>query len=539
MMGLRSLSHSLLQYTNGVLSTLFGWNNEDYDPRGLSTLEALSYPAIWFGVSKIAGHVGQMPLYLYKKRKDNGADKQEANSHAVAGVLRRPNPLQISMTFRQTLMVHALMDGNGRAAIVRDAMGNPVELLLLDPDLTATVMVDGDKVHVTRPPEWDRLRQFFPVYKGQNERDGLILIEDADVVHVLGLSVDGLSGIPLKKVCKRSIKTGIDAEKRVAKQMQSGFTGRIFLQAPPGVFRKQEDAEEFLEHVKKRHSAHGDGEDIGMLREGITANVVDMSNKEAEMAAVRLFQRQDAALLLGLEGILGDDTSVSYNSAEQKNIAYLSMLNRYLVPIEQEFEVKLLTKNEYRSGRYYMRFVTGHLLKSDAKTTMETLSLAVQSELMTSNEARAKLELNPIEGGDKLRNPAINPAEPAAPAAEPVSDPVEESAAALAVRARLSHLIGVEAGKVSTAATQAHAKGRNFLSWVDNFYSKKWEPQFANMLEEVGLDRELSTIHCAESMRRLLEVCDYSTPETLAENVSKCVSSWKLRANTIGEMSNV
>jgi hypothetical protein len=46
---------------------------------------------------------------------------------------------------------------------------------------------------------------------------------------------------------------------------------------------------------------------------------------------------------------------------------------------------------------------------------------------------------------------------------------------------------------------------------------------------ELGLDDLRAVTWCEESKQRLLSCCDYSTMETLAENVEKCVFSWKIR----------
>jgi HK97 family phage portal protein len=531
MIDLRSLTNGLMQYSQGMLRSWFAFDMER-EFRTVSPHEALSYAPIWFGVSKIAGHVGQMPIHLYKRARNDGIEV--VKNHPAVKTLRRPNPFMTHMKWAQTMMVHALLDGNGRCAIVREN-GVPVELIILNPQCTASIIADGIVYHVTRPPEWDRLRLFFEPSEYESERDGVIVLNDADVIHLTGLSEDGVSGIPLRKVCGRSIGAGIDADKRIAKQMKTGFVGKLFFEAPPGIFRKEEDAKNFLESVKERHSADRDAEDVGLLREGIKANVIDMNNREAEMAALRIFQRQDAALLLGLEGILGDDTSVSYNSAEQKNLAYLSMLSRWLVPFEQELEYKLLSTNEFNRNVYSFRFNTQQLLKSDAKSTVETLSLAVTSEIMTKNEARAKLDLNPIKGGDELRNPAINPAQsPSAPPPEE-DDSMDDTSARNAIRSRVEHLINVECGRVRTAAKQASTKGFNFLQWLDEFYDDKWQAKLANWLEELGMDRDLARLHCEESKRRLLEITDYTQPEDLVCNVGKCIEKWPMRSYTIGE----
>ncbi|MCA9130905.1 MAG: phage portal protein, partial [Planctomycetales bacterium] len=253
--------------------------------------------------------------------------------------------------------------------------------------------------------------------------------------------------------------------------------------------------------------------------------------RDAEMTDNRKFQRQDAALWLGLEQILGDDSSVSYNSLEQKNLAYLmNCLNRWLVRWEEELAYKLLSTLEFQNDSHYIKFNSAALLRSDHKTTVESLSLAINSTIMSPNEAREKLDMLPYDGGDTHQNPAITPGGSAME-----TDTVVVDTGNAAVVARLQHLIGVEARRVEQAAS----KGRNYVGWVDAFYADNWEPKLANWFEELGIDRDAASTYCRESKRRLLDVCDYSTNDTLASNISKCVSTWKNRANTIGVVANV
>lgn len=512
-----------------------GWDTDSVE-RKVTAEKALSYAPIWYGVNKIAGHIAQLPVTVYKKLDERGAEKDKR--HNVQRLIRRPNPYQTSVVFREQIAMHSLLDGNGRAAIVRS--GNRIaELLPLLPTCTSTGMLAGVKLHATRPSKDDRLRMFFPTVDDSD--DGVIMLDDAQVLHIPGLSMDGINGLSLRQIAQRSLGASINSEKRLANQMESGFSGNLMLQAPPGVFRKQEDAEEFLEAFERRHNSPDKAGKTGMLREGITANMIAMNNKDAEMIEHRKFQRQDAALWLGLEQILGDDSSVSYNSLEQKNLAYLmNCLNKWLSRWEQEMEYKLLPSRQFESESHFIRFNTGALLKSDYKTSVESLAVAIGATIISPNEARDKLDMNPYPGGDVYQNPNTTAGGDSQDAVEETSDSTgndaeESTQARLAVQARIAHLIGTESKKVTDAASQASKKNLNYLEWVDRWYGKTWEPKLADWLEELGVDRALASVHCEESKRRLLEVTDYSSPETLACNVSKCVSTWKSRASTLGE----
>lgn len=504
-----------------------GWDwGDGREEKRITSERSLTYAPIWYGVNKIAGHIAQLPVNVYK-RLDEGAERDRR--HNVHKLMKRPNVYQSSIVFRELLAVNSLLDGNGRAAIVRD--GNRiVELIPMLPDCTTTGMVQGIKFHAVRPAPDDRLRLFFNDIDGKKTETGLILLDDIEVVHVPGLSLDGVKGVALRDIASRNFGASINAEKRLANQMENGFSGNLMLQAPSGVFRNEKDAEEFMDHFEKRHNSPDKAGKPGLLREGITANILAMNNKDAEMIDNRKFQRQDAALYLGLESILGDDQSVSYNSLEQKNLAYLmNTLNRWLRRWEEEMEYKLLPRRQFDNETHFIKFNTAALLKSDFQTTVASLGSLVTTTIFSRNEAREKLDMNPVDGGDKYENPAITPGEPKQPDKNPPKED-KPSTARMAVESHIGHLIGVEASRVKQGATTA----KNFIQWMDNFYSKNWETKFADNLESVGVDRDESTIHCNESKRQLLEVCDNSKPETLVENVEKCVSNWKFRANKIG-----
>ena len=99
---------------------------------------------------------------------------------------------------------------------------------------------------------------------------------------------------------------------------------------------------------------------------------------------------------------MGDYTKSSYASAEAQQLSFLVDTLLYIVKhYEEEIEAKLLSDKEVADG-YHVKFDTSVLLRTEFKTLIETLARAVQSFLMTPNEARTKLDLPAVEGGNRL-----------------------------------------------------------------------------------------------------------------------------------------
>jgi HK97 family phage portal protein len=510
---------SMVANTYNWLSRLFSVSLDD--PKRLTEEKAMNYAPVWYGVNKICGHVGYMPLFCYKRDPNGGANK--AVTHPAYRLLKsRPNAYQTATQFKAQVNAHAILWGNGRAAIIRDGV-TPTELIPLLPDRTITVMVQGEKYHITKPDGDDRAMNFLDYQQGEK----YVVLHDRDVLHIPGFSFDGVAGVSLVEMAKRSLCLGMNAEKTSESQLSKGFAGTVFLEAPPGAFKTQKDAEQFLDWFSERHTGPEAAGIPGLLREGIKANVLQMSNADSQFLEQRKFQRQEAAMWLGLESILGDDSSVSYNSLEQKNLAYLSgCLMNWLVKWEQECDEKLLTETQKRNDTHYFKFQTAALLRADFQTTISSLSVAIASRIINPNEAREVLERNPYEGGDTFENPAISTGSPGGPDNQP-KNPAKQATKAIA--SRLEHLIGVEINRVTNATTQ-----KNYCDWLDSYYDR-WQINLTEAIESLGGSGELAAEHCKFSKDALLHVAGISTPDNLAPEVRVATANWKDRAQQLAE----
>lgn len=482
---------------------------------------ALSYPPVWHCVSKISGAFMIMELELLRSL-ESGREVQD--EHAANTLMQwRPNAYQTPSQWKRQMICHALLWGNARSYVRRDA-GRPVELIPLMPDRTITRLVGGEKWHATIIDRDDRLSLWHDMQQNQEKT---IYMPDEDVWHVPGLGFDGVEGKSLISVARQSWGIGIGAETHIAKQQKKGYAGAMFLEAPANTpaLRDEGAAKEFLKHFREQHEGAENAGKIGLLREGIKANVVAMSNSDAQFIEQRRFQREDTALLFCLEGILGDSSNASYASLQQKNLAYrINCLSPWTVAIEEESNLKLLTPSERKRG-FYFKHDDRSLLRMDSTSLITFCSQAITARVLNPNECRELLDYNPYEGGNEFANPAIDKKDDPGGASNQPKQPAETKA----MQAMLGNLMTVEANRCRDAAKHPE----RFMKWIESFYAT-WESKLADDVEKLGGDRELATTHCVESKRRLVEACDCQ-PEQLAEVVAKCVESWPARANQLIE----
>lgn len=478
----------------------------------------LSSAAIWYAINTIAGDVGKMPLEP-RRYLPNGTNEVLRGSNTYRILRDEFNSYQTADVGKEQLQAHALNWGNGRAYIDRDAAGNPIALLPLRPDATDTVLFQGEKWHVTQPDADDplyfreELRRSFEMGKLSNR---LYAIPDRDVIHIMGFSTYGVVGKSVADVFRDIIGTDLSSQRYNRDQLDNGLAARIMLDAPPGSFQDEEEAESFLKGFRENYERKNRGHVAGMLREGIKAvDVSRMSNVDAQYIEQRKFTRQDVMLIFGLQHIPGDSSATSYNSLEQKQLAYLaSCLSRWLTRWEMQCDMKLRTEAEKRAGSLFYKFNRGTWLQMDAQATATVLNSYVASKIMNRNEARDKLDLNPVEGGEVFENPNITTQE-----SQAIENAVKRTAAYVAADVLFGRFRETECERVRKATGN-----KNFVDWIERNYAT-WEQTYQRQAEAIGVDPEPFVADLLDRKQQLLTACECQ-PEELKSKIESLVTQW-------------
>ena len=481
-------------------------------------------PAAWYSLTKIAGHVGSLPFNLYnREEEDNARIAKEHPAHVL--VSRRPNELCTAAVWRETMHHHALLYGNGRSAILRNGRGEPAELVLLQPNRWVIVVSEPRMVGGVAVPQ-----------KKWHVRadDPSIRIADADCLHIMGLSDDGIGGIEVVDAAKQALGLAVAQQRRAYASEKNGARVKFFLKAPPGVFKKEADAKEFIEAFNDKHSGE-DVDKVALLREGIEAQAISQTNQESQALESRKFSRQDIGLLMCVEQMLGDDSSVSYNSLEQKNQAYITnCLMRWLVRWQEECRSKLLTTTERDSDKWYFKFVTAALLQGTTKERYEVYQIARQIEVMSANDVRELEDMNRRDdgGGDTYSNPATSSPSKAATsnAAQPNNSEPTPVAAKLrkVVASHVRGLVNTERSRIGRAASNE----KDFAGWVGEFYAS-WTSRVATTIADWGGDASLAASWVEQSKQRLLAINGRVGDGGFTEAVRSEVALWDQRAEQL------
>lgn len=491
----------------------------------------LTHCPMWQGINIIAGDVGQVPIRLMRNEFD------EQRKHPAWNLLRiRPNELQTPSLFKETMMQWALIFGNAVAWTPR--IGTVItDLIPLRPDCLWHELRVSDRepelLYHYSSPITGRQYTFFPW----------------EVIHIQGLTGDGIWGYPLFEIAKHCIGHGLALQKHGNKSFSNGAIPGGVLEHPG---RLPAEARENLR--REWHQIHGGAENAGkiaVLWEGMKFTQMAMTNLDAQWIEAKRFSIYEAAALLNLPphklGAM-EDSSVRANLEEQNADYAQRTLARWLNKFSEEFERKLLTNRERMSDEYDFVWDIDQFLRGDIDTMATVVDKLVKAEIMNRNEGRRWFRLPPYEGGEKFGSPAINPQreESETPAKEPPEDddePAEDKEASVrtavedALLASLAHAIERE----NHALTRAAKGAKNFVGWLDSFYLPNGAPSLLEQSIEtiagknvtaatvVGLNvadlRSNVSIYGLKRRKMLLEACSHVTADELRGAVTSLITS--------------
>lgn len=490
---------------------------------------SLGLSTAWYCVNTIAGDIAQLPLNCYERKADRTSE--EDYTHPGGKILRNPEGPVSGFQFRYLLQNHALTVGNGRAFIVRSGRQEPAAFVPLPAERTTTVSIFSAETSVR-----EKWHVVFPEKGGSP-----IPLPDRDVFHIFRFSWDGYNGVGPVDLLKNSFGLGIAGDKFTAKFFKHGGTPSFILQAPSTAtyFRDPIKAQQFLDDFNKYHAGLDNAQRVGLLREGVEAKVLGVSNRDAQMSELRDFQARDIMRVFGVPTVPGiQNAQAGYNGLEQLNRAYLVHALRPWQKIwEEEAARKLLTDKERKAETYYFMFDSWELVKPLASEEANMLTQYVNGMILERNEAREVIGYAPHKDGSGLINPATTSSQPASdkpanPDNKPKPEPDPTANNRQLIANRLKPLVNAEIRRVRQVAEKSAKWGTSFMDWVDQFYSKHQEKMCAAIVE-VGGEDWLGCEYAALSKDQLLNAASGCPKAELPARIEQVIAAWPERTNEL------
>lgn len=349
--------------------------------------------AVYFACIKVLSEsIGKLPLKVMQAQPGKGV--RVAREHPYYRMLNeRPNRFMSASTFWGLLEICRNHYGNGYAWI---DTRNPRQPQLWPIDPTSVQVWYDDACLLKDVPD---------VYYRIASKQGEIVLGSEEVLHVKShFTQDGLVGISAREQLASVIQGNIKAQKYVNKLYESGMTAKAVLQYTGGL----KDAN--VEALTRGMEAYAKGEmksrgieNIIPVPFGMTLTPLNLKLADSQFLEIKQYSALQIASAFGVKPYqVGDYTKSSYASAEAQQLSFLIDTLLFIVKqYEEEIGYKLLTDAEAGNG-YHTKFNTAVILRADQQTQISTLVSAVSNFLMTPDEARERLDLPNLPGGDQL-----------------------------------------------------------------------------------------------------------------------------------------
>lgn len=360
---------------------LTGWFGGGPTKAGTQVNESnsLSLSGVWAGVRLLSSALAMTPLVAYE-RVDRG--KERRPQHPAYRLLHeRPNPEMTPYTFKETIQAHAVLWGGGFAEIERNHAGVPIGLWPLLPDRTFPERRGGLKVYRVRVEENQ------DIYLASNR-----------VMHIPGLSWDGVLGYNLVKIARESLGLAKAVEEDAARFFGNGSQVSGVLSTEGSLNDKQRS--NVKESWDQMHTGLSNRHRTALLEAGLKWQQIGIDPKEAQNLESRQFSVSEVARWLGVPPhMIGDLSRSTNNNIEEQGLEFLRYaLNRWLVQWEQTVSYDLFGESE--RGPFFAEFLREALLAMDSEKQGQFFRELFQAAAISPNEIRAKLNMNTYPGGD-------------------------------------------------------------------------------------------------------------------------------------------
>lgn len=351
--------------------------NQTYSGKVVSVGSSLELIPVYSAIQLISGAIGSLPIKVYRDMPDGA--RVAANGHRAQRLLDRPTPTMSGDEWRQIMAVHLLTWGNFFALKERDAAGY----------ISALWPIKPQSVKVTRQKGSQKLEYFI----GEQRFD------ESTLLHIRGMGDDGTVGYSPIQQARHQLGMAQSIDEFGSKFFNNGARPGVILRHPSRL--SPEAAERLRAQWSQAHSGSRNAFSTVVVEEGIEVTTLTMPppsdlvalGKLSDVRIAQLFRIPPSLLMTEAGG------SLQYTTTELEGRHFVTWcLRPWLVRIEQALlrDPDIFSDNGLGS-QFSPMFQVSELIRGDNKTAAETDVMLLNAGIITVDEARQNLGLNPMD----------------------------------------------------------------------------------------------------------------------------------------------
>ncbi|WP_127104360.1 phage portal protein [Pararhodobacter zhoushanensis] len=371
-----------LQAASSVESTT-QWSNGFITP-GMATAgvrvdesTVIGLPGTLQALRVLCGVFAMTPLVYYRR---DGEGRTPARGNILYDLLRvAANGHQSAFHFRELMMGDILLAGEFNAYVSRDRLGRPVALTRLRPGTCTPALyfsaAEGETVFydATLPD-------------GHSAR-----FSGRDILHIVGLSRDGLNGMNPIRYAREALGGAIATERHAQRFWARGGKVDTVLQGKGRISRENKAV---MREDWARLYGNPEATNVAVLDQDVTAQFLNSDHQKQQFLETRGYQLGDLARIWGVPPhLIFDLSKATFSNIEQQSLEFLTYhLGPHFERVSSAITMRLAEAD------HFAEHLTDALVKGDLKSRMEAYWLQRQMGMVSADELRQRDNIKPIGG---------------------------------------------------------------------------------------------------------------------------------------------
>ena len=344
---------------------------------------AMRLSTVYACIKVLSETVSTLPCHLYKLSDDRTTKTHLYTDTLHTLVQRAPNDWQTASEWLQQQMVNLCLRGNSYNYIVR--AGSSRRVVAIHP-------LPVDAVSITVQAQ-NRIEYSVTVgEKGQTRSE---IFQPEEILHFKTMSMDGIRGLSPISYQGALLGGSIEARNHANNVFANGSTPRGVLMVDATL--SDEAYTNLKDSWSANHGGTGNSSKVALLEAGVKFEPISMSPADVQLIEVRKMSREEICGIFRVPPhMVADLTRATFsNISEQSMDFYRSAISPYLKLFESRMDYTFL-----KDSTRCFKFDVTELIRGNFSGEVEAYSKLLEIGVMSPNEVRQKLDMNPREGGD-------------------------------------------------------------------------------------------------------------------------------------------
>lgn len=341
----------------------------------------LAYHAVYACITLISADIGKLGIRLMERGQ--GEVWEETSSPAFSPVIRKPNNYQNRIQFVENWIMSKLTRGNTYVLKARDNRGVVIAMYVLDPNRVQPMVTSTGDVYYNLSA--DNLAGI---------PEGNVMVPASEIIHDrMNCLFHPLVGTSPLYACALAARQGLAIQNDSAAFFENGAEPGGILVAPGAI--SDETAKRLKDKWEENFSGANRGR-LAVLGDGLKYEALTMTAVDAQLIEQLKMTSEIVCSVFHVPGyMIGVGIEPKYTNVEALSQNYYSQCLQSLI---ESLEL-CLEEGLALPTNYGIELDLDGLLRMDTATMVKTLSDGVGGGIVAPNEARKRLNMRPVKGG--------------------------------------------------------------------------------------------------------------------------------------------